>query len=71
MTKSGFESDEDIIVEAKKVLLNVAAPDAIARLSETNLDGKESEDLCGLYYKSHFATLADAIQGKFIIIWKL
>ena len=61
-----LEADDEIIKAAKKILLNVAAPDAIARLSETNLDVKESDELCGLYYKSHFATLADAIKGKFV-----
>ena len=58
-----LESDNDVIEAAKKLLLNVAAPDAIARLSETNLDGKETEEICGLYYKSHFATLADSIRA--------
>lgn len=55
------KGDLDPIEEVKATLLRVAAPDAIARLSETRMDVKEAEDLCKLYYASHFATLSNAI----------
>ena len=55
-------ADEDqIMEEAKASLLRVAAPDAIARLSETELPHEEFEDLCQKYYESHFPTLGEAI----------
>ena len=54
---------DEVMENAKKVLLNVVAPDAVARLSETTLDPKESDELCSIYYGSHFATLADAIKS--------
>lgn len=57
------QDEFDVSEAVKKVLLNVAAPDAIARLSETRLDTKEAEVLCQMYYNSHFTTLGDAIKS--------
>ena len=63
-----LETEDEIVEAAKKILLNVAAPDAIARLSETNLERNEVDQLCELYYKSHFATLSHAIKGRSFLI---
>ena len=58
-----LKSPDEISEKAKQILLNVAAPDAMARLSETALELNECERLCQTYYESHFSTLADAIKN--------
>lgn len=57
------DSRLEIIELAKQKLLNCAAPDAIARLSETRLSPIEQESLCLKYYDNHYPTLAHAVQS--------
>ncbi len=52
---------DHILSKAKKVLLKCAAPDAIARLSDSLLDEDEREAACKEFYDSHKASLAHAI----------
>ena len=58
-------SDEEILEKAKIHLLKCAAPDAIARLSETHLTRAEQEHFCTLYYQTHVQTLGHAIENAF------
>ena len=58
-------SDEEILEKAKIHLLKCAAPDAIARLSETHLTRDEQEHFCTLYYQTHVQTLGHAIENAF------
>ena len=57
-----YSEEEKILEMAKIKLLQCAAPDAIARLSETHLSPQEQEYFCDRYYANHFATLGHAIR---------
>lgn len=57
-----YNSEEKILEMAKIKLLHCAAPDAIARLSETRLIAQEQEYFCDKYYDNHFTTLGHAIR---------
>ena len=52
----------DIIEEAKRMLLKTATPDSMARLSETNLSPNEQEELCEMYFDSHFTNLGQSLE---------
>ena len=57
-----YSEEEKILEMAKIKLLQCAAPDAIARLSETHLTPPEQEYFCDKYYDNHFTTLGHAIR---------
>ena len=52
----------DLVEEAKQMLLVTATPDSMARLSETNLRRQEKEQLCEVYFNSHFTDLGQSLE---------
>jgi hypothetical protein len=57
------EEEDSLVQKTKAVLMNCVTPDAIARLSETDLNEEEQEELCQMYYGYHFSTLAHAVKS--------